>query len=357
MTDKNRGKGLTRKKMSNMKYTLIIAVYNRLDEIKELLVSAENLEFEREKFEMLFVDDGSDDGLESFLKGYTSISGLNLRYIAQDNMGPGEARNNGMRNSQSDYFIFNDSDLLYPSNYLRKIEEELQVQDYDAFGGPDDCHPSFSPLLKAINYAMTSFIGTGGTRGGKKSISKKFYPRSYSMGIKREVFERIGGMNKLRHGQDMDFSARIYSAGFKVGLIPEAVVFHKRRTSLKRFYKQIFNWGVARINLGKLHDGMLKPIHFVPAAIVLFTALVSILALFFDAVRPFFYLGVIFLFGILMFAFFQSFQQYKSLKTSFLSIITLLIQVYAYGLGMWSGIIQAAKGKKEVKGFTKDYYK
>lgn len=342
--------------MNNLKYTLIVAVYNRIDEVKELLKSAENLDFERDKFEILFVDDGSSDGFTSYIDNYNSPTGLSIRYITQKNKGPGEARNNGMRNSNSDYFIFNDSDLLYPPNYLREIDKSLLVNNYDAFGGPDDCHPSFSPLLKAINYAMTSFIGTGGTRGGKKSISKKFYPRSYSMGIKKEVFENIGGMNKLRHGQDMDFSARIYKAGYKVGLIPDAVVFHKRRTSLKRFYKQIFNWGVARINLGKMHEGMLKPVHFIPAFIVFFTILVPILAL----VSSFFYylflIGAIGLASILVFAFVQSFLQYKILKTSFLSIVTLLIQVYAYGLGTWSGILQSLLGKKEVKGFTKNYY-
>lgn len=340
-----------------MKYTLIIPVFNRLDEVKELLVSAEKLDFDREKFEILFVDDGSSDGFSSYIDNYNSATGLNIRYIIQKNKGPGEARNNGMRNSQSQYFIFNDSDILYPSDYLEKIDFSLEENNFDAFGGPDDCHPSFSPLLKAINYAMTSFIGTGGTRGGKKSISKKFYPRSYSMGVKKEIFQNIGGMNTLRHGQDMDFSARIYKAGYKVGLIPDAVVFHKRRTSLKRFYKQIFNWGVARINLGKMHEGMLKPVHFLPASIVLFTVLIPLLALFFSSLKPLLFLLVLGLLGVLSIAFIQSFGQYRILKTSLLSMVTLLIQVYAYGLGTWSGIIQSLSGKKEVKGFTKNYYK
>ena len=255
-----------------MKYSLIIAVYNRLEEVKELLASAEKMDFDRKLFEIFFVDDGSNDGLISFLDNYISATNLNIRYIIQQNQGPGAARNNGMQNSQSDYFVFNDSDLLYPANYLKELDKGVVENDFDAFGGPDDCHPSFSPLLKAINYSMTSFIGTGGTRGSKKSVTK-FYPRSFNMGIKKEVYEKIGGMNQLRHGQDMDFSARIFEAGFKVGLIPDAVVFHKRRTSLKRFFKQIFNWGIARINLSKLHEGMLKPIHLAPALIVFLSKL------------------------------------------------------------------------------------
>ncbi len=328
-----------------------------MDEVKELLESAELLDFNRNLFEILFVDDGSNDGFISYIENYSSHSGLAIRFIAQENKGPGEARNNGMRNSKASYFIFNDSDLLYPKDYLTKIDESLQKNDFDAFGGPDDCHPSFSSLLKAINYAMTSFIGTGGTRGGKRSVSKKFYPRSYSMGIKRQVFEKIGGMGKLRHGQDMDFSARIYQAGYSVGLISEAIVFHKRRTSLKRFYKQIFNWGVARINLGKMHKGMLKPVHFLPASIVLFTIFTPLLVAFFSSLKPLLILLVLGLLGVLSIAFIQSFIQYRSFKTSLLSMVTLLIQVYAYGLGTWSGIIQSLSGRKEVKGFTKNYYK
>jgi len=239
---------------------------------------------------------------------------------------------------------------------LRTLDNDLILNDFDAFGGPDDCHPSFPPLLKAINYSMTSFIGTGGTRGSKKSVTK-FYPRSFNMGIKKTVYDKIGGMNALRHGQDMDYSARIYEAGFKVGLIPDAVVFHKRRTSIRKFFKQIFNWGIARINLGKLHPGMSKLVHFIPTIIVGATISVFLLAPFFKVALLLLQLGLLFLCTILGFAFFQSYFQYKSLKVAFLSMITLLIQVYAYGLGTWSGLLQSLKGEKTIKGFTKDYYK
>ncbi len=338
------------------KYTLIIAVYNRLQEVKELLETAELIKFDRKKFEIFFVDDGSSDGFISFLDNYQSNSGLNIRYIQQKNQGPGAARNNGMKNSRSEYFVFNDSDLLYPSNYLKELDKGVVENNFDAFGGPDDCHPSFSPLLKAINYSMTSFIGTGGTRGSKKSVTK-FYPRSFNMGLKKEVFEKIGGMNQLRHGQDMDFSARIYEAGFKVGLIPNAVVFHKRRTSLKRFFKQIFNWGVARINLNRLHPSMSKPIHFAPAFIVFMSILFLILSLFSPIARFFTQIGIFGLFALLVFAFFQSFGMYKSIKVSFLSMITLFIQVYAYGLGTLSALVKSIFNKGTIKGFSKDYYK
>lgn len=340
-----------------VKYSIIIATYNRLEEVKELLASAEKLDFDRNMFEIVFADDGSKDDTRPFIEQYKSESGLHLKYLFQQNKGPGEARNFGMRESAGEYFIFVDSDCMFPPHWLRTIDDFLQTNPVDAFGGPDTCHESFSPLLKAINYSMTSFIGTGGTRGSKKSVQKKFYPRSFNMGVSRKVFETIGGMGGLRHGQDMEFSGRIYNNGFKVALIPDAFVYHKRRTSLKRFYKQIFNWGIARVNLGRMDKQMFKPIHFIPAVLIAGVALFLILSVF-----PFFpwWLWMIFGTGVLLLAgiaFFQSLAKYHNLKTSLLSVVTLYIQIIAYGLGMWKGLLQVLTGKKTARGYSKNYYK
>jgi len=338
-----------------MKYSIIIAVYNRLDEVKELLASAEHLEGSRDLFEFLFVDDGSSDGFEDYINNYKSSTGLNIRAIFQENKGPGAARNFGMENSQADYFIFVDSDCMFPNNWLIEIEKVQNIENYDAFGGPDTCHEYFSPLLKAINYSMTSFIGTGGTRGSKKSVGK-FYPRSFNMGISRKVYETIGGMGGLRHGQDMDFSARIYNAGFKVGLIADAFVYHKRRTSLVKFYKQIFNWGVARINLGHRHKNMLKPVHFLPLMVILWLVFLGAATPFFTEIATFLWIitwGVFI--TICNIAFFQAFFRYKDVRVGKLAIITLNIQVFAYGFGLIWGLWNSIKGK-EVRGFSKDYY-
>jgi len=345
-----------------LKYSFIIASYNRLEEIKELLLSAEQLDFERPEFEIVISDDGSKDGTGEFIQQYQSPSGLQLLYIHQENKGPGEARNHGMRNAHGDFFIFIDSDCMFPPDYLRRVDNHLQQQPLDAFGGPDTCHPSFSPLLKAINYSMTSFIGTGGTRGSKKSVSKKFYPRSFNMGIRRTIFEKIGGMGALRHGQDMEYSSRIYNNGYNVGLIPDAFVYHKRRTSLKRFFKQVFNWGVTRINLGKIDKAMLKPVHFLPLLIVLgliFVLLITPLLFVFIPILGYIIWGIIILglATIKFIAFFQSLAKYKNFKVSVLSIITLYIQIFAYGLGMMSGLWQSFRGKSTATGFSKNYYK
>lgn len=338
-----------------MKYSIIVAVYNRLDEVKELLETAETLDFPRDEFEIFFVDDGSQDGFKSFVESFDSPSGLNVRAVYQQNQGPGAARNNGMAHSDSDYIIFVDSDCMFPPHYLKELDK--RVHEFDACGGPDTDHPSFAPLLKAITYSMTSFIGTGGTRGGGEKVGK-FYPRSFNMCLSRKVYDTIGGMGALRHGQDMDFSARIIKAGFKTGLIKDAFVYHKRRTSLAKFYRQVFNWGVARINLGLLHDFMLKPVHLLPALIVVGIIFIALLSVVFPQLAALIWsvLGIGFI-GVCLFAFGESTMKYKSVRIGFLSILTLNIQVFAYGLGMIKALWQTrVLGKNEAEGFVKNYY-
>jgi len=337
-----------------MKFSLIIATYNRLEELQELIASLEAMDFPVSDFELIVSDDGSTDGTGDYLRNCTFE--FPFQYLSQQHKGPGEARNHGMRMARGEYFIFIDSDCIVPPDYLTKVDQFLEKNPVDAFGGPDDCHPDFPPMLKAINYSMTSFLGTGGTRGSTNSVTK-FYPRSFNMGLHRRVFEQIGGMNQLRHGQDMDLSARIYNAGFRVALIPDAVVYHKRRTNLRRFYKQIFNWGVARINLGTAYPELLKPVHLAPAFLVAAVVATMIFMLLFPVLRFLGVLMIVGMAGIAVLAFVQSFLRYHSPKVALLSIATLFIQVFAYGMGTWSGIVQRLKGEKVAKGFTKNYYK
>ncbi|MEN8118435.1 MAG: glycosyltransferase, partial [Bacteroidota bacterium] len=266
-----------------MRFTIIVPVFNRKNEVDELLQSAEELDFDRNQFEFLFVDDGSSDNLEQFLIDYHSPSKISIRYIYQNNSGPAEARNNGMANSDGEYFLFLDSDCILPPQWLTTINAAIDNFGYDAFGGPDTFHESFSPVLKAVNYSMTSFIGTGGIRGGEKSV-EKFYPRSFNMGISKVIYNKIGGMRLRYYGEDTDFSARIYEAGYKVGLISEAFVYHKRRTSLLRFFKQISRIGMSRIVLGKLHKHMLKAIHLLPAMLISGLFILLLLTLLFPVI-------------------------------------------------------------------------
>lgn len=340
-----------------MKYSIIVATYNRAEEIRELLESALKLEFEPDEFEIVIVDDGSTDETASVIGEFEKKVPFSLRYIVQDHAGPGAARNRGMHEARGDYFIFVDSDVILPPRWLKKIDDYLKENPVDAFGGPDTDHPSFSPLLKAINYAMTSFIGTAGTRGSKRSLQKKFYPRSFNMGISRKVREAVGEMSSLRHGQDMDYSARIYEHGFNVGLIVDAFVYHKRRTSFKKFFKQIFNWGIARINLWRRHKSMLKLIHLIPASFVVFVIFSMVMPLFFRWGIYFLCLLLALVVFISLIAFVESFVRYKNLKISLMSVFAIFIQITAYGLGSLLGLFQVLIGKKEARGFVKNYYR
>ncbi|MBN2016604.1 MAG: glycosyltransferase [Candidatus Cloacimonetes bacterium] len=335
--------------------SIIVPAYNRAEEIDEFLSSFEKQT--KKNFEVIVVDDGSTDSTNQVIEDHSP--NLDLRYFFQQNKGPGAARNLGMEKAKGTIFVFIDSDCTVPENYIENLSQHLKHEEFDAFGGPDTCHDDFPPFLKAINYSMTSFIGTGGTRGSKGKQLTRYYPRSFNMGIKREVFDAIGGMNSLRHGQDMEFSNRIYDAGFKVTYFDDVKVYHKRRTNLKKFFKQIFNWGVTRINLGRIDKKMLKPIHFLPA-FALLGYIVSAIIAFFLPVFLWIFLGESSLLVlILIFACIQSTIKNKSFRVGLLSIVTLLTQVFGYGAGLIVGVIKSLfiKKGKWITGFTKKYYK
>ena len=257
-----------------MRYSLIIPVYNRPDEVDELLESLTRQHFQ--DFEVLVVEDGSSVPCESVVDRYATS--LDIHYLKKANSGPGQTRNFGAERSRGEYLLILDSDCVLPPNYLDAIEAELQKEPADAFGGPDRAHESFTRVQKAINYAMTSFFTTGGIRGGKKKMDK-FYPRSFNMGIRREVYQDLGGFSKMRFGEDIDFSIRIFKAGYRCRLFPDAWVWHKRRTDWRKFFKQVYNSGIARINLYKKYPESLKLVHILPAVFTLGVCAILLLSL------------------------------------------------------------------------------
>ncbi len=242
-----------------MKYSLIIPVFNRPEEVDELLESLVGQTFT--DFEAVVVEDGSSRPCRDVVEKYAGR--LPVKYYGKSNSGPGLTRNYGAERSNGEYLIVLDSDCVLPRGYLQAVEDELQREPADAFGGPDRAHESFTDVQKAISYAMTSFFTTGGIRGGKKKMDK-FYPRSFNMGVKAEVYRRLGGFSKMRFGEDIDFSIRIYDAGYSCRLFPEAWVWHKRRTDMRKFFRQVHNSGIARINLYKKHPESLKLVHLLP---------------------------------------------------------------------------------------------
>src|ERR1700761_3904668 len=259
-----------------MFFSIIIPLYNRPQEIKELL---ETLTLQTYKqFDVMVIEDGSTDDAAGIVASFKDK--LDITYYVKPNSGQGFTRNYGFERAKGDYFVIFDSDCLIPENYLQIVNDHLTTNWLDAYGGPDDSHPSFTPVQKAISYSMTSPFTTGGIRGNKKGIGQ-FHPRSFNMGISRQVWEKAGGFIITRSGEDIEYSIRIHSLGFKIGLIPDAKVYHKRRTNFLQFYKQLHFFGRARINVYKFFPAQLKAVHFFPAMFtlcVIFSLIANILA-------------------------------------------------------------------------------
>src|SRR6195952_3148711 len=248
-----------------MFFSIIIPLYNRPQEIKELLETLTRQTYKN--FEVLVIEDGSVDDAEEIIKSFAGQ--LDIKYYVKENGGQGFARNFAFERANGDYFIIFDSDCLIPDDYLEIVNNSLAEDWLDAYGGPDAAHPSFTPTQKAISYSMTSPFTTGGIRGNKKGIGQ-FHPRSFNMGMSRQVWEKAGGFIITRLAEDLEYSIRIHSMGFKIGLICDAKVYHKRRTNFLQFYKQLHFFGRARINVYKFFPSQLKAVHFFPAVFTLF---------------------------------------------------------------------------------------
>lgn len=329
-----------------MRYSVIIPVYNRPDEVDELLQSLTKQHCK--DFEVIVVEDGSAVPCKEVADRYAGR--LDIKYFAKPNSGPGQTRNYGAERSVGEYLIILDSDVILPEGYLDAVETELRASAADAFGGPDRAHHSFTDIQKAINYSMTSFFTTGGIRGGKKKMDK-FYPRSFNMGVRRTVYEALGGFSRMRFGEDIDFSIRIFKNGYACRLFPDAWVYHKRRTDLKKFFKQVHNSGIARINLYKKYPDSLKLVHLLPAMFTLGVACLLVAS-------PFclFSLAPILFYALLVCA--DSTVRNKSLPIGIYSVAAAFIQLIGYGTGFWRAWWQrCVRGRGEFDAFRKNFYK
>ena len=346
-----------------MKYSIIVPVFNRPDEVDELLESL--LSQEEKDFEVIIVEDGSKVPCKKVCDKYADR--LDLHYYYKENSGPGQSRNYGAERAKGDYLLILDSDVVLPKGYIRAVSEELNREPADAFGGPDCAHESFTDTQKAISYSMTSFFTTGGIRGGKKKLDK-FYPRSFNMGIRRDVYQELGGFSKMRFGEDIDFSIRIFKAGKRCRLFPEAWVWHKRRTDFRKFWKQVYNSGIARINLYKKYPDSLKLVHLLPMVFTVGTACLLLLilsGLFLLCIPILNIIGsllvMIGLIPLLLYSIIicvDSTMQNNSLKIGLLSIAAAFIQLTGYGCGFISAWWKRCVcGMDEFSAYEKNFYK
>ncbi len=344
-----------------MRYSFIIPVFNRPDEVDELLESMTQQTLK--DFEVIIVEDGSERDCKAVADKYADR--LDLHYFAKKNSGPGQSRNYGAERAKGEYLIVLDSDVVLPPGYMQAVDDELQREPCDAFGGPDAAHESFSDTQKAISYSMTSFFTTGGIRGGKKKLDK-FYPRSFNMGIRRDVYLRLGGFSKMRFGEDIDFSIRIFKAGCRCRLFPEAWVWHKRRTDMQKFFRQVYNSGIARINLGKRHPGTTKLVHLLPTVftvgvilLVLISAVGRVLMHYDDIDRWYWLCAApwlpILLYSLIILV--DSTRVNHSLKIGFISIGAAFTQLMGYGFGFIEAWWKRCVLKKdEFQAFEHNFY-
>ena len=337
-----------------MKYSVIVPVYNRPSECEELL---ESLTHQTGKdFEVIIVEDGSSVPCRDVVERYADK--LAVHYYDKPNSGPGQTRNYGVERANGEYVIILDSDVVLPESYFAAIDAELAANPCDAFGGPDRAHESFSTTQKAINYAMTSFFTTGGIRGGKAKLDK-FYPRSFNMGVRREVYQALEGFSAVRFGEDIDFSTRIFKSGYRCRLFPEAWVYHKRRTDLKKFFKQVHNSGIARIHLSHRHPGTHKLVHLLPAVFTLgvaFLLVVALLSLCFGCeIGTFVSLSPLLLFALLIGV--DATRQSRSLAVGITAIAAAFVQLTGYGTGYLSAWWRCnVRGEGEFEAFSQTFY-
>jgi glycosyltransferase involved in cell wall biosynthesis len=308
-----------------VKYSIIIPVYNRPGEVEELLTSLQ--EQKRNDFEVIIVEDGSSVGCNDVVSRF--IDSFPISYHFKKNEGPGPARNFGFARATGEYLVMFDSDCIIPSNYFSAVDKALSESMLDAWGGPDRPHEDFTIVQRAMGYTMSSFLTTGGIRGGAKHVGW-FQPRSFNMGFSRKVYESTNGFKFARFAEDIELSIRIKNAGFKVGLVEDAFVYHKRRTNFSQFFKQVSNFGKGRVHIGTVYPAEIKLTHWIPA--IFTTGLVTLLVLAFVN-KPLFVVGLVALAFYSLILFLHSTIVNRNLLVGLLSVPAAFIQFVGYGSG------------------------
>jgi glycosyltransferase involved in cell wall biosynthesis len=321
----------------NLSFSFVIPVYNRPDEIKELLESMVQQTYTK-PYEVVIVEDGSTKDSKNVVLEFSDL--LTISYFKKANSGPGDSRNYGMHRAKGDYFIILDSDCILPQGYLEEVEKSLQQEFVHCFGGPDAAHESFSLVQKAINHAMTSILSTGGIRGNKKGLGK-FQPRSFNMGISKKAFEEVGGFGNIHPGEDPDLTIRIWDKGYRTKLIPEAYVYHKRRIDWNKFYIQVNKFGMVRPILNKWHPKTAKMTYWFPTFFCL-GLLVSALLLTVGVLLPILCYGIYFLL-----LFLDALLKTKNLLVALLSLLAVCIQFFGYGYGFLKSTIWVNFSKRQ----------
>jgi glycosyltransferase involved in cell wall biosynthesis len=309
-----------------MFFSVIIPIYNRPQELEELLLSLTRQTYH--EFEVVVIEDGSDFPAEKIVYSYQNQ--FPIRYIFQTNQGQGFARNTGMHQAKGDFFIILDSDVILPAGYLAIVADAIESRNLDSFGGPDAASSDFSILQKAMDFAMTSFWTTGGIRGKLKDTSK-YQARGFNMGVSKAVFQSTQGFIDPNRGEDIEWSIRIKKEGYKLELVEEAFVYHKRKNNLFSFAKQAFSFGRNRVNVSRFHPEAIKMVHLLPTGFALFLVFMLPMAFISSSI---FNLQLLAIVAWLVLIFFTAVSQYRSVSVALLSLLTSMIQLICYGTGL-----------------------
>lgn len=321
-----------------VRYSIIVPVYNRPDEIGELLESLA-LSPSLDRCQLIIIEDGSRVPCREVVDRFSSL--IDIRYQVVPNGGPSKARNIGARCAEGEWLIFWDSDVVVPKDYFIRLDADLERTPTDAFGGPDAALDTFSDIQKAINYSMTSPLTTGGIRGGEKRATSKYYPRTFNLGVRREAFEKLNGFAEdMRFGEDIDFGMRLYENGFVVSLFTDAFVFHKRRVDFSKFFRQVFHFGKARVHLTHKHPGTMKWVYLLPSLfVVIATAML---------IKSFVFLALALLFVLVMGI--DALRRTHHLKVALLAVVASVIQLVGYGSGyLWAAFRYYLLGRRDFK--------
>lgn len=317
--------------MSAPKYSIVVPVYNRPGEVEELLASLCKQTYTT--FEVVLVEDGSDVTSQSVYEKYSSR--LSIQYFYKPNSGPGPSRNFGFTKAKGDYMVVFDSDCVIPPEYFFIVDRHLAKEPLDVWGGPDRGHGDFTLAQQAMAYSMSSVLTTGGIRGGAKRIGS-FQPRSFNMGMSRAAYEKTGGFQFDRYAEDIEFSLRSVKLGLKVGLITEAFVYHKRRATLGQFFRQVSNFGMGRVHVGKAHPGAIKLTHWFPSFFFLGLCAIPLVAIFFPLLAA---TGILIYTVYLIAVLVDALRTTKDMRVAFLAVPSVLVQMTGYGSGFLKALI------------------
>ncbi len=323
-----------------MRFSLISPTFGRPEEVQEFILSVSKLNYSQDLFEVILADGTPGDTLRPIVEQESKKCKLPIRVIHEEYLPVSDARNAAAEIAHGEYLIFFDSDCIIPLDYLNEIDNDLTASSWEVFGGPDAAPPEFSSLQKAISFSMTSFWTTGGIRGGKISTSK-YYPRGFNMGVKKDIFTKMKGFDtNFKTGEDVEFSIRLVEAKYKVGLIPKAFVFHKRRSTLFGFFKQVRRFGGARWHLSRKHEGQLKLTHMFPIFLISFL-LISVLLGLNNSIYPLFASMFYFLFPFVL-----SGIKNKSFTVGIFSVATTFVMMFGYAYGFLEALFGGGAHKR-----------